>query len=99
MYGTIKHYMSTKGEEFHNPIKKDLFIVLCQSVEQIIRGNVSEDFIDTAGIVDDTYNLIYNMFKPLVETNNNLLKELEKQVKYGKGCKIIVDPESLKKLV
>lgn len=85
MYGFIKDYISKKQDEFLNPIKKDLFITLCLTIKDIVDGNVDGDGgVDYRGIIDDTYNTIYSsIFKPLAENNDNLLKELEKQIKYG----------------
>ena len=84
MYGVIRQYMETKGDEFKmNPIAEDLFIVLTQNIDTIVTNNVSEGFYDRRKVVDDTYNLVYPMFKPLIEFINSLSKELEKEKKYG----------------
>lgn len=97
MYGAIKDYMSTKGEEFLNPIKEDLFIVLCQNVNEICENNTSNGFVNREGIIDGTYHLIYSLFEPLIKANVSLKSELEKQAKYS--TKIILAPEKIKDIL
>ena len=84
MYGIIKEYIETNGDEFKmNPIAEDLFITLALNIDAILRNNVSDGSYDRRKVIDDTYHLVYPMFRPLMKTIKSLSDELEKQMKYG----------------
>ena len=101
MYGLVKEFMQKWDKEWYtNPMLSDFFIVLCQSVYDIVESNTDGNgFVDRNGIISDTNDLIFQpLFLPMLKNNEELMKKLEEQMKYS-SCSKIMFTDELKKIM
>ena len=93
----ICDYIVSNGSNtlFRNSFEKTAFIVAAEMMCQIVEQAGGHDF---HGAVANTYRKLFEVvLKPLFDSQENLIKALENQMKYG--TRITITTEQMEKLL
>lgn len=94
IYEFIKQSEMIGLELFTNNLEKSTFIALAENCCDIAETNVGGDYYFEINfndiIVDAYYNIFVPIIKNLIDSNNEILKELEEVKKYGTKTTLII---------
>lgn len=97
---SIIKFLHGKDDEimFESAVEKNVFTALAQQAIKLVAENTHDAFCDGYEIVCSAYDrILIPIIRPLLHSNEELMKALNEQVKYG--TKITVTTEEMDKLM
>ena len=87
-----------RGGLFRNNVEKTAFLVLSDEICMLFREHNENGNIDNLKLINDFYEKIFvPVIRPIIQSNEDLIKELELEKKYG--MRITLLPEEINKIL
>lgn len=87
-----------RNDLFLSNVEKTAFLILSDEICTLFREHNENGNIDNLKLINDFYEKIFvPVIRPIIQSNEDLIKELELQKKYG--TRITLLPEQINKIL
>ena len=87
-----------RDDLFLSNTEKTAFLILSEQICMLFREHNENGDIDELKLINDFYEKIFvPVIRPIIQSNDNLIKELELQMKYG--TRITLLPEQIDEIL